>query len=285
MTVKELFQSGKPVVSCEVFPPKNNTIIDSIYRAVEEITRLSPDFISVTYGAGGTGNDKHTADIADFIQKNSASTAVAHLTCVGAEREAIRRRLGELCEMGIGNVLALRGDLPESGETGGDFAHAEDLIHEVCSHGGFCVGAACYPEGHIDCFETEKDLEFMKRKQDAGADYFISQLFFDNEVFYRFRDKASAKGITVPITAGVMPFLGQSQISRMVFMCGASLPSKIVKLLHKYENSPEALRAAGIEYAATQLEDLLAHGVQGVHIYTMNKPDIADFCLRRIGRL
>lgn len=285
MLIKNLYNTGKPVVSFEIFPPKKDTDIESIYEAVGQLAAFSPDFISVTCGAGGTGNVNMTAEVASFITRRFNIQSLAHMTCVGASRDKIRGMLNSMHADGIRNTLALRGDLPDDRTHESDYRYAEDLIREISGRKDFCIGAACYPEGHIDCDNPDLDIAYLRRKQDAGADFLITQLFFDNDIFFRFLDKARGGGITIPVSAGVMPILSRAQVERMIFMCGASLPSSIIKLLHKYENNPADLRKAGIEHAALQLDDLLRGGAQGVHIYTMNKPDIAEYCIRHIGRI
>jgi len=286
MQIKKLYTYGRPIVSFEVFPPKKDTGLADIYAALDRMSYLSPDFISVTYGAGGGKNSSLTAEVASFIQSKLGICSIAHLTCVGASRESIRCLLEQIKLKGIHNVLALRGDLPDTGEAGycADtfYRYAEDLIRDIRDQDDFCIGAACYPEGHIDCEDLNFDTTCLRRKQEAGADFLITQLFFDNDFFYRFIERVRSGGVTLPISAGVMPILSRSQIERMIFLCGASLPSSIIKLLHKYENNPNDLSRAGIEYAAKQIENLIAHGVDGVHIYTMNKPDIAEFCMNHI---
>lgn len=284
MQIKELYKLGRPVISFEVFPPKKDTDADEIYGALGQMTALSPDFISVTYGAGGGGSKNMTAEIASFIQSKLGALSLAHLTCVGSGREQIRLQIDDMLSKGIRNVLALRGDMPEGGQPAGPYRYASDLIRDMRPHGELCIGAACYPEGHIDCGDLRLDTRRLLEKQEAGADFLITQLFFDNEYFFKFLDRARSGGVTLPISAGVMPILGRKQIERMIFLCGASLPSGIIKLLHKYESRPADLRRAGIEYAASQVEGLLAQKVDGVHIYTMNKPDIAEYCMKRIGR-
>ena len=282
MRIKDLYQSDKPVISCEVFPPKKDTDIESIYQALAHICALTPDFVSVTYGAGGSGSVNQTAQIAAHIQQSHHIPALAHLTCVGANSAQIDLLLADMKQKGIENVLALRGDLPDGHPLTGPLAQASALIGHIRSRGDFSIGAACYPEGHIDCPTLELDIRHLRQKQDAGADFFITQLFFDNDYFFRFLDRAAAAGITLPISAGVMPILGRSQIQRMIFLCGTSLPSEIIKLLHKYQHSPTDLQKAGVDHAARQMEDLLRRGAQGVHIYTMNKPDIATTCINRL---
>ncbi|MCL1940439.1 MAG: methylenetetrahydrofolate reductase [Synergistaceae bacterium] len=293
MHIKELYSLGRPVISFEVFPPKKEADLADIYAALGRMAALSPDFISVTYGAGGGANSGKTAEIASIIQNEHGIRSIAHLTCIGASRESIRDLLEQIKLKGIHNVLALRGDLPTptpapepepKKNPPGDYKYAEDLIRDIRACGEFCIGAACYPEGHIECGDLNFDTECLRRKQEAGADFLVTQLFFENDYFYRFLERARGGGVTLPISAGVMPILGRKQIERMIFLCGASLPSGIIKLLHKYEDSPGDLCAAGIEYAAKQIEALLAHGVDGVHIYTMNKPEIAEFCMKYIGK-
>lgn len=280
--IKDLFAQKRPLISFEVFPPKKDADIEDIYSALGQMAKLSPGFISVTYGAGGSGSSNMTVEIASKIQDEHNVCALAHLTCIGAEKESLRRLIAQMKERGIRNVLALRGDIPDGCELGDSYRYAEDLIRELRASGDFCVGAACYPEGHIECDDLDFDTECLRRKQEAGADFLITQLFFDNDHFYRFLERARSGGVTIPITAGVMPILSQKQVSRMIFTCGASLPSGIVKLLHKYENNPDDLRRAGVEYMVRQMNDLLAHGVDGVHLYTMNKPEIAAYCMEQI---
>lgn len=284
MSIQRLYRSGRPVVSFEVFPPKKEADIAAIYTVLGRLAELGPDFISVTYGAGGDGGTNKTGEIAAHILREYKIPAMAHLTCVGATRGRIGDILDTLERDGVRDILALRGDLPE-GAAPGDYRYAEALIRDLKARGGFSIGAACYPEGHISCEDTALDLTYLRRKQEAGADFLITQLFFDNDLFLRFLERARKSRITLPISAGVMPILGRAQVERMIFMCGASLPSQIVKLLNKYEHDPRGLRQAGIDYAAGQLAGLLEAQVDGVHIYTMNKADIASACMQKIGRV
>lgn len=265
---------GEQPVSFEIFPPKGDLTLAAAQGVAAELTRLDPAFISVTYSAGGSGNKQATADIASMIQTDYDVPAVAHLTCAGASETSLSESIADLKRQEIKNVLALRGDVIP-GCAPATYRYAGDLIARLADE-GFCVGAAAYPEGHITCTDDRANIEHLKMKQDAGAQFFITQLFFDNSYFYRFWEQVLACGITVPISCGIMPFLGKAQIQRMVFMCGASLPSPIIKLLARYEDSPEDLRRAGIEYANAQLLDLAANGVDGLHIYTMNHADIAE---------
>lgn len=242
-------------------------------QVASQLAPLDPAFISVTYSAGGSGNSSRTLEVARLIQRDYDVSTVAHLTCQGLTRQSLAKKSARLKEAGIKNVLALRGD-PNPEAAPGDFEYASDMIPQLVE-GGFCVGAAAYPEGHISCLDPDIDVAYLRGKQDAGASFLVTQLFFDNQLAYRFRERCHKAGITVPITFGVMPFLSKSQVSRMIFMCGASLPSAVVKLLARYEDDPESLRAAGIEYACAQLQDLATHGVDGLHIYTMNRPQVA----------
>ncbi len=277
---KEARAKGIQPVSFEIFPPKGDLTLDVAHKMAEQLTDLNPDFISVTYSAGGSGNKQATADIASMIQGDFDVPTVAHLTCAGATEEFIGRASDDLKDKGITNVLALRGDLTH-GCKPSVFRNSSDLIRFLVEE-DFCVGAAAYPEGHLDCFCSRTNIEHLKYKQDAGASFFVTQLFFSNSYFYRFREAAYAAGVRVPIACGIMPFLSKDQLQRMVFMCGASLPASLIKLIARYEHSPEDLRHAGIEYACAQLEDLAAEGVDGLHVYTMNQPDIAYAAMRSL---
>lgn len=277
-TITDIYRTaraeGRQPVSFEIFPPKGDLSLAGAHEVAGKLADLVPDFISVTYSAGGSGNKQATAEVAAMIQTDFDVPAVAHLTCADATDEALSQAVDDLKRKGIENVLALRGDAAPASNGTGTYRFAKDLV-AVLAEEGFCVGAAAYPEGHISCVDARANVEHLKQKQDAGASFFVTQLFFDNTYFYRFWEEALAAGITVPIACGIMPFLGKAQIERMVFMCGASLPSPIIKLLARYEHDAEALRRAGIEYANEQLVDLAAHDVDGLHVYTMNRPDIA----------
>lgn len=286
MRVDEIFERARAAsrtpVSFEMFPPKGEMSIERAREVAGAMSAEDPDFISVTYSAGGSGNKGATARIAELIREDTGVPTVAHLTCISLTRSDLADKIEELRAHGVENVLALRGDAPASDGAvqprAGEFRFAKDLIPALVD-AGFCVGAAAYPEGHIDCDDLALSVRHLREKQDAGASFLVTQLFFDNECFYRFRELADAAGITVPISAGIMPFMGKQQISRMVFMCGASLPAPVIKLLARYENDPAALRRAGVDYACRQLEDLRDHGVDGCHIYTMNRPDVASACM------
>ncbi len=275
MKLCELFGKGRTVFSCEVFPPKRDMPIDSIYRTLDGLKDIHPDFISVTFGAGGSKVNQTTREIAAIIQNQYRIPAMAHLTCVAAGREDVDRLLSELKADGVENVLALRGDVNPDVPPKTDFAHASDLAAYIRARGDFGVSAACYPEGHLESPDLISDVRYLKKKVDAGAQHLVSQLFFDNEDFFRFLDRCQLAGIDVPIEAGIMPVLSQNSIRRMVSMCGASLPAKLTRILARYGDHPEALREAGVAYAIDQISDLIAGGVEGIHLYTMNNPDVA----------
>lgn len=273
MSIKDLF-SQKTVFSFEVFPPKKTSSIDVIYDTLDQLQDLKPDFISVTFSAGGSSNNALACDIASKI-KESGVTPVMHLPCINYTKEEIRATVEELKRRGIENVLALRGDINPNIPPKSDFRYASDLIAYLKTLGHFDIAGACYPECHPDCDSIEQDIENLKKKVDAGAEHLITQLFFDNDSFYSFQEKVAAAGINVPIEAGIMPVVNKNQIERMVTTCGASLPRKFVKIMQRYEHNPEALRDAGIAYAINQIVDLAASGVDGIHLYTMNNAYVA----------
>lgn len=275
MQIASLFKEKKTVLSFEVFPPKKTSPIDTIYKTLDELKGLNPDFISVTYGAGGNAADTSTCEIASAIKNKYHITPLAHLTCVNYTKAEIGKILDLLEQNGIENIMALRGDINPSIEPKHELRYASELITMIKARGGFHVSAACYPEGHIESENMVNDILNLKKKVDAGAEHLISQLFFDNSYFYSFLEKARIAGITVPIEAGIMPVVNKAQIERMVTLCGASLPPKFAKMLQRFEHSQEALRDAGIAYAVDQIVDLIAHGVDGIHLYTMNNAYIA----------
>lgn len=275
MYIKDIFSSKKPVLSFEVFPPKQDQELEKVLSAVEELSLLPIDYMSVTYGAGGS-NSKNTTAIASFLKDRLSIPSLAHLTCVTNTKEDIAQKLEEYKALGIENILALRGDKPrdfEGNELFPGYQYASELTKAIKDFGGFCVGGACYPECHPNSPSLDVDIENLKRKVDAGADFLVTQMFFDNEAFYSFRDKAVKSGIHVPITAGIMPLTSINQIQRMVINSGgATMPSKFVRILSKYQDNPEALKQAGIAYAVEQIIDLLSNDVDGIHLYTMNRP-------------
>ena len=285
MKITSLFNSGKTVFSFEVFPPKKDSPIESVYGKLEEICALKPDFISVTYGAGGTGAHSRTCEIAAKIKHDFHVESVAHLTCVNSTKTMIDETLADFKAHDIENILALRGDYTEGVAPQTDFRYASELCAYIRRHGGFDISGACYPESHMDSADEIEDVLNLKKKVDAGAQHLISQLFFDNELFYRFMERAKIAGINVPVEAGIMPVTNKRQIERMVSLCGASLPTKFAKIMQKYESKPEALRDAGIAYAVEQIVDLIANGVDGIHLYTMNSPYVAEKITRAVENL
>lgn len=277
--------NNKQVFSLEVFPPKKTMPIETIYETLDELAEIKPDFISVTYGAGGSENCAATLEIASTIKKKYGIESVAHLPGINLSKEDVLMMLNDFKEHGIHNILALRGDGNPETEPVGDFNHADELVKFIKEHGDFHVAGACYPEGHTESDDLITDIKYLKKKVDAGCDHLISQLFFDNDHFYRFRERCELAGINVPIEAGIMPVLNKKQIERMVTMCGASLPNKFVKMMARYENNPEALKDAAIAYAVDQIVDLISQGVHGIHLYTMNKPDTAKRIYNSIASL
>ena len=288
MKISELFKSGKPVLSFEVFPPKKDSSVESITAAIDELAQLRPAYISVTYGAGGNTANTFTRDIAAHIKNDCGIEAMAHITCVNNSKEEVLTVMDSFAEAGIENILALRGDINPNVPPKTDFRHASELITFIRSdpkYDNIGISGACYPEGHTEADSLTADILNLRKKVEAGAEELITQLFFDNAFFYDFREKSVIAGINVPISAGIMPVTSKSQIERMVTMCGASLPQKFVRMVTKYESRPEALIDAGIAYAADQITDLLSNGADGIHIYTMNNPYVARRIVEIVGKL
>lgn len=275
MKIRELFRNGRTVFSFEIFPPKKNGSIDTIYETLDELTDLHPDFISVTYGAGGSLPGCSTREIVSAIKEKYHTESIAHLTCVNSTKADIDRVIEEFERYGIENVLALRGDINPDIPPKEDFKHASDLITYMKERSDLGFSGGCYPEGHPESASLDEDIENLKRKVDAGAEHLISQLFFDNAQFYIFLEKARKAGITVPIEAGIMPCVNAKSIQRMVGLCGASLPPKFTKLIARFGDNAEAMRDAGIAYASDQIIDLVSNGADGIHLYTMNNPYVA----------
>lgn len=274
MKTVELFRD-RTVLSFEVFPPRPTSDETTIYKTLDELSKLRPDCVSVTYGAGGGANCGKTVQIASDVKNKYGIESIAHLPCVYlSELDAIEI-LDKLQENGIENVLALRGDISENAAPNGRFSHANYLIEFIRERYDFNIIAACYPEKHLEAKSLTEDLSYLKNKVDSGANQLITQLFLDNDYFYGFLEQARKIGISVPIEAGIMPVTNRAQIERMVKLCGVTLPNKFTKMLERYENKPEALRDAGIAYATDQIVDLIAQGVDGIHLYTMNNTYVA----------
>lgn len=285
MKIKELFKEKRVVFSFEIFPPKATSPIQTVYDTIKELSSLNPDYISVTYGAGGNASNNRTCELAGMVKNQYGIESLAHLTCINSKRSDIKDILKDLKANGIENILALRGDLPLNESSKGDFNYANELISYVKSENRFGISAACYPEGHLECRDIAEGIEILKIKKEAGAEHFISQLFFDNNYYYNFVNKAVQKNLNVPIQAGIMPVINKKQIERVVSLCGATIPAKFLKIMNKYEHDELALKDAGIAYALDQIVDLVSSGVHGIHLYTMNNPYVARKIIENTGSI
>ncbi len=274
MKIADLFREKERTLSFEVFPPKSAETFESVKAATEEVAALSPDYMSVTCGAGGS-NAGFNLEIADNLLNHLHVTPIAHLTCVSSGKEAIDRQLQGLKEAGIENILSLRGDIPANGEAACVFPHASDLTAYVKSRGDFCVGGACYPEGHPECPSQKEDISHLKEKVEMGCEYLTTQMFFDNNILYSFLYKVLSAGITVPVVAGIMPVTNAKSIKRICAISGSQLPQRFLRIVDTFGEDETAMKQAGIAYATEQIIDLIANGVQHIHLYTMNKPEIA----------
>jgi methylenetetrahydrofolate reductase (NADPH) len=286
MRIKDRLTDGKVHISFEVFPPKTDAKFESVQNAVDEIAKLAPSFISVTYGAGG-GTSKNTVKIASHIQNELGVDSIAHLTCVSSTKEEVRQRVQEMKESGIQNILALRGDIPAESEfpIQNQYKYAYELIEDIKAQGDFCIGAACYPEGHVECEHKEDDIAHLKQKVDCGVDFLTTQMFFDNSVFYNFLYRIREKGITVPVLPGIMPVTNGKQIARSCQLSGAVLPSRFRAIVDRFGDNPKAMQQAGIAYATDQIIDLIANGIQNIHVYSMNKPEVAAAIMSNLSEI
>ncbi len=286
MKIKEMLTENKVHISFEVFPPKTDAKYESVIGAVDEIAKVSPSFISVTYGAGG-GTSKNTVKIASHIQNDLGVNSIAHLTCVSSTREEVRQRIQELKAGGIQNILALRGDIPKDAAfpVPNQYKYAYELIEDIKSQGDFCIGAACYPEGHVETEHKEDDMMHLKQKVDCGVDFLTTQMFFDNAVFYNFLYRIREKGITVPVLPGIMPVTNGKQIARSCQLSGAVLPSRFRAIVDRFGENPKAMQQAGIAYATDQIIDLIANGIQNIHVYSMNKPEVASAIMANLSEI
>lgn len=275
MKIIDILNQGRPTLSFEVFPPKTSDTYDSVAKATQEIAALRPDFMSVTYGAGG-GTSDYTVGIASGIQQQYGVDVLAHLTCASSTREHVAQVLEHLKENGIQNVLALRGDIPEGGAPAHDYQYAAQLVKDIKAHGDFCIGGACYPEGHPESPTKNADIDHLKAKVEAGCQFLTTQMFFDNNILYNFLYRIREKGITVPVVAGIMPVTNGKQIARICKLSGTYLPERFKAIVDRFGDNPAAMRQAGVAYAAEQIIDLIANGVEHIHIYSMNKPEIAS---------
>ena len=287
MKLTELFKDDKLSLSFEVFPPKTDTVFESVKHATEEIAKLRPSFMSVTYGAGG-GTSKYTLEIAKNIKANYGVPTLAHLTCVSSTRETVRERIEDMKAAGIENVMALRGDIPAGLENADrshwDYKHAIELVRDLRESGAdFCIGGACYPEIHPESATQKEDIRYLKEKVDAGCDFLTTQMFFDNNLLYNFLYKIREAGITLPIIPGIMPITNGNQVERAIKLSGSFMPQRFKSLVDKFGTTPAAMKQAGIAYATDQIIDLFANGIKNVHVYSMNKPDVAEAILRNLS--
>ena len=275
MKIKDILAAGSPALSFEVFPPKGEEAYESVEKAALEIAKLKPAFMSVTYGAGG-GTSRYTVGIASDIQRETGVNTLAHLTCVSSTRSEVKSVLKQLREKQIENVLALRGDIPADGPIATDYRYASELIYDIKQFDeNLCIGAACYPEGHVESANKSVDMDYLKEKVEAGCDFVTTQMFFDNSILYSYLYRIREKGITVPVIAGIMPVTNAKQISRITGMSGTYLPARFKAIVDRFGDNPAAMKQAGIAYATDQIIDLIANGVNGIHVYSMNKPDVA----------
>ncbi|MBQ1388257.1 MAG: methylenetetrahydrofolate reductase [Clostridia bacterium] len=283
MKIIDIINGGKPTISMEVFPPKTNDKFNSIKQATEEIAALKPDFMSVTYGAGG-GTSEFTAEIAENIQNKYGVPTLAHLTCLSSDKQKIETVLSDLQSKGIENVLALRGDIPQDFDRSKcEFHYASELIGEIKAKGDFCIGGACYPETHPESATSMEDIANLKIKVDSGCSFLTTQMFFDNNILYNFMYRVREAGIQVPIVAGIMPVTNAVQLRRIRDISGSQLPSRFIRIVDRYGDNPLAMKQAGIAFAVSQIIDLFANGVNSVHVYTMNKPEVAKAIMDNIS--
>ena len=286
MKIIDKLNEDKIHISFEVFPPKTDAGFDKVLSAVDQIAKLNPSYISVTYGAGG-GTSKNTAKIASHIKEDLGIESLAHLTCASSTKEEVRTVIGNLVQLGIENILALRGDIPEGTDfpSGDRFRHAFELVEEIKKHGDFCIGAACYPEGHPENEHKADDIKYLKQKVDAGVDFLTTQMFFDNDIHYNFLYRVREAGITVPVLPGIMPMTSASQMKRSQELSGTVFPRRFLALLDRFGDYPDAMMQAGIAYATDQIIDLLSNGVKNIHIYSMNKPEVAAKIMENLSEI
>ncbi|HPF88113.1 MAG TPA: methylenetetrahydrofolate reductase [Candidatus Limiplasma sp.] len=285
MTRIDSLLGDRVTVSCEVFPPREFARCEEAKQVVREIAALKPLFISVTYGAAGL-TPQFTRDIAQVVQQNGVP-ALAHLTCINSTVDTVDSALDELEAAGVENVLALRGDIPQDGDPLSDrhFEHAAQLVAHIKRRGGFCIGAACYPEGHPEAENRDADMRYLKQKADAGVDFLTTQMFFDNATLYNFLYRALREGIDLPVSAGIMPVIKAKQIKRIASLSGASLPPRFLSIVDRFGSDPASMRQAGVAYATEQIIDLIANGIRHIHLYTMNRADVAADVFRNLGAI
>ncbi len=275
MKISDILQQNKPSISFEVFPPKQETGLSDVKQAAGAIAALNPSFMSVTYGAAGSSS-KLTIEVAKDIRNLHGVTVMPHLTCVASTREHVEDMINRIQSEGIENIMALRGDIPKDGVIANDYAHASDLITHIRAIApDLCIGGACYPEGHIESEHKNKDIDFLKYKVDCGLDFLTTQMFFDNNIFYNFLYRIKDKGINVPVLPGIMPVTTAKQLSRSVQLSGTNVPERFKAIVDRFGDDPDSMRQAGIIYACEQIIDLIANGINHIHVYSMNKPEVA----------
>ena len=285
MKINDILSEGKITVSCELFPPKQGSELEGAKTIVRDTAALAPSFISVTYGGNTTGN--HTVSLADEAQNTCGVTALAHLTCIAHDKNSVRRVLSLLKSKGIENILALRGDMPASDSVPilNHYRYASELMQEIRDFGGFCIGGACYPEGHPESASLQKDMESLKIKMDCGCRFLTTQMFFDNNILYHFMFQLLKMGVDIPVIAGVMPVTNAMQIGRICKLSGTALPRRFRAIVDKFSDNPDAMKQAGVAYATEQIIDLIANGINHIHIYTMNKPEIAGRIMNNLSEI
>ena len=286
MKIRDILKDNSPHVSFEVFPPKTDAGYEGVRAATKKIAALRPSFISVTYGAGG-GTSRNTVRIASQIKNDLGVTSLAHLTCVSSTKDEVRGVIGQLKEQGIENILALRGDIPADGEfpLPNHYRYACELVEDIKSQGDFCIGAACYPEGHVEAAHKKDDIMNLKHKVDCGVDFLTTQMFFDNNILYNFLYRIREKGITVPVLPGIMPVTSAKQMKRICDLSGTVLPERFRAILDRFGEDPDAMKQAGIIYATDQIIDLIANGLNHIHIYSMNKPEVAEAIISNLSAI
>ena len=284
MKISDILKQDKVTLSFEVFPPKTSSSYESVAHATQEIAALHPDFMSVTYGAGG-GTSEHTVQIAADLHAKYGVNVLTHLTCVSSTRQHVSAMLEKFKQHGIENVLALRGDIPAGGAPENDYHYAAELVRDIKSQGDFCVGGACYPEGHVESETQKEDIRHLKEKVDCGLDFLTTQMFFDNHILYNFLYKIREAGITVPVLPGIMPVTNKSQIKRICSLSGTYLPERFKAVVDRFGDNPKAMRQAGVAYATDQVIDLIANGINNIHIYSMNKPEVARAIMENLSEI
>jgi methylenetetrahydrofolate reductase (NADPH) len=285
MKIRDIIKEKEVTLSFEVFPPKTDAGYEAVEKAAAEIAALKPDFMSVTYGAGG-GTSKNTVNIAADLQDKYGTPVLAHLTCVSSTKDYVKEVVKAYKDRGIENIMALRGDIPKEGRVCYDYDHATQLIYDIKSiDDSFCIGGACYPEGHVECARQSEDIEHLKEKVDAGLDFLTTQMFFDNSTLYQFLYRIREKGIDVPVLPGIMPITNAKQVARSVALSGSTIPQKMKIMVDRFADDPEKMKEAGIIYASDQIIDLISNGVSHIHVYSMNKPDIAAGIMRNLATI